>query len=141
MACVVWLPPDGQVQGRLRPVWPQVISHLSHGTPSTSAVTRWQSLTDSVPRLPMPDWIYSFPSGLMTNSPSNPTEPPTKQLVATPIPRALVPLRLGCAFRSSHRNASWPLSRASLINALVTYRLLPFASGGPIEALPSGILI
>ncbi len=33
MACVVWLPPDGQAHGRFRPVWPQVISHLSQGTP------------------------------------------------------------------------------------------------------------
>ncbi len=40
-----------------RPVLPQVISHFSHGTPRISAVTRWQSLTDSVPRLPMPDWM------------------------------------------------------------------------------------
>src|ERR1700735_4264614 len=134
MACVVWLPPDGQLHGRLRPVWPQVISHLSQGTPRISAVTRWQSLTDSVPRLPIPDWMYSFPSGLMTNNPSNPTEPPTKQLVATPMPRALVPLRLGWALRSSQRNASCPLSSASLINALVTYRRLPLAKGGPMDA-------
>ena len=78
---------------------PQVTSTFSHGMPSISADTRWQSLTDSVPRLPMPDWMYSRPSGLMTNRPSNPIEPATNVLTATPTPRtfdavALAALRL-----------------------------------------------
>ncbi len=103
------------------PVLPQVISHFSQGMPRISAVTRWQSLTDSVPRLPMPDWMYSLPSGLMTNSPSKPTEPPTKQLVATPMPRSLRAAALGLRLSllpvgTPHA----PLSSASLINALVT---------------------
>src|ERR1700680_2940925 len=105
MACVVWLPPDGQVHGRFFPVCPQVISHFSQGMPRISAVTRWQSLTDSVPRLPMPDWMYTLPSGLITKRPSNPIEPPTKQLVATPIPRTFVPLFLGEPFFSPIRTA------------------------------------
>ena len=33
MACVVWLPPETQVQGRFFAVLPQVMSHFSHGTP------------------------------------------------------------------------------------------------------------
>ena len=56
-ACVVWLPPETQLHGRFLPVWPQVRSTFSHGMPTISADTRWQSLIDSVPRLPMPDWI------------------------------------------------------------------------------------
>ena len=57
IAWVVWLPPETQVHGRFLAELPQVISHFSHGTPSISAVTRWTSCTDSVPRLPMPDWM------------------------------------------------------------------------------------
>src|ERR1700730_5012969 len=110
---MVWLPPEGQLHGRFLAVLPQVISHFSHGMPSISAVTRWVSLTDAVPRLPIPDWMYILPSGLITHSPSKPTEPPTKQLVATPMPRALVPLRLGRALRFSHWNCSTPRSSAS----------------------------
>ena len=53
-------------------VLPQVTSTFSHGMPSISAATRCTSITDSVPRLPMPDWMYSRPSGLMTNRPSKP---------------------------------------------------------------------
>ena len=36
-------------------VLPQVISHFSHGTPRISAVTRCVSLTEAVPRFPIPD--------------------------------------------------------------------------------------
>ena len=57
IAWVVWLPPETQVHGRFFAVLPQVISHFSQGTPRISAATRWTSLTDSVPRLPMPDWM------------------------------------------------------------------------------------
>ena len=75
IACVVWLPPWLQVEGRYLAVLPQTTSTFSHGMPTISAATRCTSNTDSVPRLPMPDWICIVPSGLMTNSPSNPTEP------------------------------------------------------------------
>ena len=57
MAWVVWLPPETQVHGRFLAELPHVISTFSQGTPSISAVTRWTSCTDSVPRLPMPDWM------------------------------------------------------------------------------------
>src|SRR5579862_4666696 len=55
MECVVWLPPDTHDQGRFLELEPQQTSHFSHGTPRTSAPTRWTSITDSVPRLPIPD--------------------------------------------------------------------------------------
>ena len=45
-------------------VLPQVSSTFSHGMPTISAETRWQSLIDSVPRLPMPDWMYMPAVGL-----------------------------------------------------------------------------
>ena len=68
----------------------------------------------------MPDWMYILPSGLMTNRPSNPVEPATNVLTATPTPRTFEPTRWpDCAFRSSHWNISAPLSSASFTNALV----------------------
>src|SRR5438067_13820794 len=79
-ACVVWLPPETQLHGRFCPVLPHVTTTFSHGTPSISAATRCVSLNDSVPRLPMPDWMYILPYGLITNSPSTPTEPETNTL-------------------------------------------------------------
>ena len=48
------LPPETQLQGRCFDVSPHVTSTLSHGIPTISAATRWQSIIDSVPRLPMP---------------------------------------------------------------------------------------
>ena len=68
----------------------------------------------------MPDWMYILPSGLMTNRPSNPVEPATNVLTATPTPRTFEPTALSArAFRSSHLNISAPLSSASFTNALV----------------------
>ena len=62
------------------------------------------------------------PSGRMTNRPSYPIDPPTKQLEETPTPRTLVPLRFGRAIRSFHWNCSAPRSNASFRNALVAVR-------------------
>src|SRR6185437_12328988 len=137
MACVVWLPPETQVHGRFFDVFPHSTSHFSQGTPRTSATTRWTSLMDSVPKLPIPDWIASLPSGLITNSPSYPTEPAKKALDDTPTPRTFAPLRLGRAIRSFHLNCSEPRSSASLRKALVECPRLP-SRGGPNGALPSG---
>ncbi len=75
IACVVWLPAEMQVHGRFLAVLPHTTSHCSHGTPSISAATRCTSMTECVPRLPMPDWNCTRPSGLMMNRPSNPIEP------------------------------------------------------------------
>src|SRR5436190_5813006 len=120
IAWVVWLPPCPQVFGTFFDVLPHVTSHFSQGTPSTSATTRCTSKTDSVPRLPMPDWIIRRPSGLMTRSPSNPIDPAEYALTATPTPRTFEPLRCPLrAFRSSHLNRSAPLSSACLRKALV----------------------
>src|SRR2546425_7986729 len=142
IACAVCDPPETHVQGRYFDVFPHVTSHFSHGTSRTSADTRCTSVIDSVPRFPIPDWMYRRPSGLITKSPSYPLDPAKKGLVATPMPRALEPIRLPLrAFRSSHRNCSAPLSSASLTNALVTYVRLPFGSGRPTRALPSGALM
>ena len=55
MACVVWLPPEMHVHGRCFDVLPQVTSTISHGMPSSSADARCTPLTDSEPKLPMPD--------------------------------------------------------------------------------------
>src|ERR1700676_5154957 len=140
MACVVWLPPETQVHGRFLLVLPHSTSHFSQGTPRTSATTRCTSLMDSVPRLPIPDWIAIRPSGLITNKPSYPTEPAKKALDDTPTPRTLVPLRFGRAIRSFHLNCSEPRSKASLRNALVECARLP-SLAGPQGALPSGALI
>src|SRR5215469_3443911 len=139
MACVVWLPPETQVQGRFFDVLPQVTSHFSQGTPRTSATTRCTSRRDSVPKFPMPDWTAMRPSGLMTNRPSYPIDPPTKQLEETPTPRALVPLRFGRAIRSFHWNCSAPRSNASFKNALVQCPRVPFRTG-PTGDFPSGRL-
>ena len=95
---------------------------------------------DSVPRLPIPDWMAMRPSGLITNSPSYPMEPAKKPLDDTPTPRTLVPLRFGRAIRSFHLNCSEPRSSASFRNALVEWPRLP-SRGGPKGALPSGALI
>jgi hypothetical protein len=54
IACVVWLPTDMQVHGTPFEVSPQTISTLSHGIARTSAATRPMSITECVPRLPMP---------------------------------------------------------------------------------------
>src|SRR5258708_15818962 len=139
MACVVWLPPDTQVHGRFLLVLPHSTSHFSHGTPRTSATTRCTSLMDSVPRLPVPDWMAMRPSGLITKNPSYPTEPAKKPLDDTPTPRTFVPLRFGRAIRSFHLNCFAPRSKASLRNALVEWPRLP-SLGGPNAALPSGAL-
>ena len=120
IACVVWLPPETQVHGRFCEVSPQAMTTLSHGMPIISAATRCTSKTDSVPRLPTPDWMYILPSGLMTNRPSKPTDPATKLLTATPTPRTLEPTRWpDRALRSSQPKTSLPRSSASLMNALV----------------------
>jgi hypothetical protein len=101
-------------------VSPQATSHFSHGMPIISAATRLVSLYDSVPRLPTPLWMYILPSGLMMKRPSNPVEPATKVLTATPTPRTFEPLRLPLvACRADQLNISAPLSSASLMNALV----------------------
>src|SRR5438552_11398500 len=76
IACAVWLPAETQVFGTFFEVLPNTTSHCSHGTSSISATTRCTSNTECVPRLPMPDWICSRPSGLMMNNPSKPIEPP-----------------------------------------------------------------
>ena len=73
---MVWLPPELQLHGRFFDVSPQTSSTFSHGMPTISAATRWQSENDSVPRLPMPVWTRIPPSGLMMKRPSKPTEPP-----------------------------------------------------------------
>ena len=52
----------GQVLARCCPT---MTSHFSQGMSSTSAATRMTSITECVPRLPIPDWMYSLPSGLM----------------------------------------------------------------------------
>src|SRR5215510_3253025 len=120
IACVVWLPPDTQDQGRFLLVSPHVTSHFSHGMPIISAATRLVSLYDSVPRLPTPVWMYIFPSGLMMKRPSNPVDPATNVLIATPTPRTFDPLRLPLyAWRFSQSNIAEPLSSASLMNELV----------------------
>src|SRR5919197_483527 len=77
------LPPDTQLHGRFCPVLPHVTTTFSHGTPSMSAATRCVSVNDSVPRLPIPDWMYIRPSGLTTKRPSNPTDPETNTLDET----------------------------------------------------------
>ena len=70
-----------------------------------------------------------LPSGLITNSPSKPIDPPEQALARNANTRApSVPLRLGWAFRSSHWNCSAPRSSASLMNALVDMRRLPVCS-------------
>ena len=90
----------------------------------------------------MPDWMYILPSGLMTKRPSNPVDPATNVLTATPTPRTFEPTRCpDCAFRSSHRNISAPLSSASFRNALVQYWRWPRAFAGPTGAFPSGALM
>src|SRR5579862_1982353 len=137
IACVVWLPPETQVQGRFLDVLPQVTSHFSHGTFRISATTRCTSRRDSVPKFPTPDWMAMRPSGLITNRPSNPIDPPTKQLEETPTPRTMVPLRFGRARRSFHWNCSAPRSKASFRNALVECPRVPFLTG-PTGDLPSG---
>jgi len=38
---------------------------------------RWTSITDSVPRFPIPEWKWTRPSGVITRSPSKPIVPPT----------------------------------------------------------------
>jgi hypothetical protein len=140
-ACVVWLPPDTHDHGSGCDVSPHDTTTCSHGIPIISAATRWVSENDSVPRLPMPDWMYIFPSGLMTNSPSNPVDPETNVLTATPTPRTFDPTRCpDCAFRSSQRNISAPLSSACFKNELVQYGRWPRAFGGPTGAFPSGAL-
>ena len=92
-ACVVWLPPDTHDHGSGWRVSPHDTTTCSHGMPIISAATRCVSENDSVPRLPMPDWMYIFPSGLMTNRPSNPVDPETNVLTATPTPRTFEPAR------------------------------------------------
>ena len=120
IACVVWLPPDTQLHGRFLDVSPHVRTTFSHGTPIISAATRWQSENDSVPRLPMPVWMYIFPSGLMMKRPSKPTDPALYALMATPLPRTLFPARTPLrALRSSHLKSAAPLSSASLTKQLV----------------------
>src|SRR4249920_180102 len=120
IACVVWLPPETQDHGRFLLESPHVSSTFSHGIPIISAETRLVSLIDSVPRLPTPDWMYIRPSGFSTNRPSNPVDPATNPLTATPTPRTFVPTRLPlCAFLASQLNAWAPLSSASLTKALV----------------------
>ena len=99
---------------------PRRATTFSQGTPIISAATRWTSKTDSVPRLPTPDWMYILPSGLMTNNPSKPTDPATKLLTATPTPRTFEPTRWpDRALRSSQPNTSLPRSSACLMNELV----------------------
>jgi hypothetical protein len=130
------------VDGRFLAVLPQVTSHFSHGMPTSSAEMRWQSNTDSVPRLPMPDWMLMRPSGLITIRPSKPMDPAEYALTATPTPRTLDPLRWPLrAFRSSHRNNSAPLSSACFRKALVAYGRRPLAFAAPNVALPSGALM
>ena len=63
IACVVWLPTDMHDHGTFFAVLPQLTTTLSHGTARTSAATRARSMHEWVPRLPTPDWTYSFPSG------------------------------------------------------------------------------
>src|SRR5580704_3558196 len=63
IACVVWLPPETQVKGRFFVVLPHTTSHFSHGTPRTSAPARCTSITDSVLRLPNPEWKLIRQSG------------------------------------------------------------------------------
>src|ERR1700733_14084066 len=141
MACVVWLPPDAQLQGRFLVVLPQVRSTFSQGMPTISAATRCASLKFSVPRLPMPVWMYILPSGRITKSPSYPLEPATKVLLETPTPRTLLPTRLPLfAIRSLHLNLSAPLVSASWRKQLVGYPRLPFGPGGPNSALLTGAL-
>ncbi len=91
IACAVWLPAETQVHGRFFDVLPKTTSHFSQGTPSISAAWRCTSNAECVPRLPMPDWNWMRPSGLMRKSPSKPMEPPAYGLTATPMPRALLP--------------------------------------------------
>src|SRR5207237_10565571 len=112
-----WLPPETPLHGRFCPVLPHVTTTFSHGTPSISAATRCVSLNDSVPRLPMPDWIYILPSGLITNSPSKPTQPETNTLDETPYPRTSASWRLPpCSLRSTQRNRSAPRSSACFMH-------------------------
>ena len=76
----------------------------------------------------MPDWMYSWPSGLMTNRPSKPIEP-ALYVLDRDADAAHLRCRRACrccALRSSHLNSSAPLSSASLTNALVD--VLPLAA-------------
>src|SRR4029079_19361443 len=128
ITCVVWLPPETQLHGRFLDVSPHVMSTLSQGTPIISADTRWQSDHASVPRLPMPVWMDIRPSGLMTKSPSKPTEPALNAPTATPVPRTFGPCRWPFrSLRSSHLKICAPLSRASFTKQLVVYVRLPCA--------------
>ena len=97
---------------------------------------------DSVPRLPIPDWIAIRPSGLITNSPSNPDG--TGEVARSTTRRRRAPWcrsACGARLRSFHLNCSAPRSSASLRNALVDVRLACRPVGGPNGALPSGALI
>jgi hypothetical protein len=92
-------------------VSPHTTSQISHGTPSTSAPARCTSITDSVPRLPMPEWKRTRPSGVITINPSNPIVPPTSSSAKRPrrapscrllrLRHALLPLELLRALSSA----------------------------------------
>ena len=142
IAWIVWLPPEMHVHGRCLAVLPHVMSHFSHGTSRISATTRCTSITEWVPRLPTPDWIASRPSGLMTNSPSKPTEPAMYGLTATPIPRTFEPSR---CLRTCL--APFPLEQlGAAIERFLHERARhvprrPFGPAGPTGACPSGALM
>jgi hypothetical protein len=135
---VVWLPPELQLHGRFFDVSPQVRVTFSHGMPTISAATRWQSEKDSVPRLPMPVWTYILPSGLITNSPSKPMDPPLYELIETPTPRP----SSRCAARHAHTLVPVEL-RSALLQRFLDETAghvpaLASSIAGPNFALPSG---
>src|SRR5882762_4942932 len=132
LACEVWLPPCLELHGTFLPELPQVTSHFSHGMSSVSAATRAVSNTESVPRLPTPCWMYSFPSGRIVSSPSKPMVPAEKLLRPTPSPVTFVPRRTPLRnLRSFHLKSAAPLSSASRANAPVSCGRFPRALGGP----------
>ena len=99
------------------------------------------SNTDAVPRLPMPWWMYTLPSGRMVSSPSMPDAPAVNALSATPMPVTRVPSRRPLFARMpGQSNASAPASAASRTNALDTFGCTPWR-GWPNSARPAGALI
>ena len=100
-------------------------------------------MTECVPWLPMPDWNWTLPSGLMMNRPSNPIEPPENALIATPAPRTFDADALAAA-----RLLLFPVEElGALVERFLDERaghvrlLVARRRAGPNFALPAGALI
>ena len=142
MACVVWLPPEMQVQGKSLLVSPQVSSTFSQGTPSSSAETRWTSDTDS--HAEIPDARLHVEASVRFD------EQHAVEAIRSGEKRAhghdAAHLRAGApaalVFRSSHLKSSRPRSSASRMKQLdVVMPPLAPGPGGPATAAPDGALM